>query len=525
MLNSIIKKNELLGEGSYGLVYSVDYIGENGKTEYALKRNITDNETSNLGALRELNILNTLRDHPNIITLSMVIFGEVFDHKFEDLKGEDRSEQRNDEVHFIFPKAEQDLHNFIYEEEESYEHVKKYMVDMLLGVEYMHLNHIIHRDIKPGNILIFPDHVKICDFGFSKPYTYQGDQTPGIVTVSYRAPEILLNCPDYDYKIDVWSLGCVFFELIAKRTLISEVEDDDAKLFKNVLEVLQTPLNPVQFKEWVLSCKSKPFKVRNCVKSRPSYYDQLDLSQNGIKAFESQCGNLKDFCDLLNNMLGFHPKNRFDIHQCLNHSFFESHRNYIDAIRDKYKKIYKEEPINYAVCLERQWMSQTVTCLYNSRENLEWYNHRCLFQAIDMFHRYLHAMYLNKNESIHDEFHTNLLFMTCVYISIKYFSSIHTPIPFSAIVQEEFLTDECKLIVENFEGGLIKNCFNYYIYNSTLYEAADCLNDKLDDLDIRNLLIISSQNNYLQNKLPSEVYKYYKLFMKGKSTDLLLSNF
>jgi cyclin-dependent kinase 2 len=526
----MLEGTNVIGEGSYGLVYAI----KEDSGDYALKRNITDIDMNFLGAIRELNMLHTLREHPNIITLNKVIFGETVEGtNFQPLTGEDRSLQRDDAVHFIFPRAEKDLHEFIYDEEdESFTHIKKYLVDMLLGVEYIHNNHIIHRDIKPGNILLFPDNVvKICDFGFSKPYTIQGDQTPGIVTVTYRAPEIILSDPNYDYKIDVWSLGCVFFELVAKKPLVVESEDDNFKLMKNVLEVIEKPLNTVQFKEWITNVKSKDFKIRNMYsKSRPDYLEQLDLSKEGVKAFEEQCGNLRLFCNLLSNMIVFNPKNRYDIHECLNHAFFDSDRQYINLVRDKFKeKIYKEHPITYVLCKERQWMAETVNCLYNNRQNLEWYSHRCIFQAVDMFHRYLYAIYQNKTISLdkpqHDKFRTNLLFMACVYMSIKFFSSIHAPIPFSNIVEKEFLTPECQAIVADFEGGLIFNCFHYDIYNTTIYEAADFLNDKLDERDIRNLLIMSTQNNFLHDKLPSDVYKYYKLTLKNKNVNDLLNSF
>jgi len=195
-------------------------------------------------------------------------------------------------------------------------------------------------------------------------------------------------------------------------------------------------------------------------------------------------------------------------------------------VRDRYKdRVYKEYPIHCQVCPERQWMAETVTCIYNSKQNLEWYNHRCMFQAVDMFHRYLYAVYQDKSFKPHDKFKTNLLFMTCIYISIKFFSSIHAPIPFSDIVNADFLTDECQKIVEEFEGGLIKNCFNYDIYNTTVYEAGDFLDEKLEEIDIRNLLILFTQNNYIHDKLPSEIYKYYKLCMKHKGTDELLKKF
>jgi hypothetical protein len=108
--------------------------------------------------------------------------------------------------------------------------------------------------------------------------------------------------------------------------------------------------------------------------------------------------------------------------------------------------------------------------------------------------------------------------MTCIYISIKYFSSIHYPIPFSDIVQEEFLTMKCLQKVEAFEGGLIKNCLNFDIYHETLYEVAD----QLTEDDIYHLLIMFTQNDYLCHLTPLNVYIHYQQ-LQDKSLDNLLS--
>ncbi len=215
-------------------------------------------------------------------------------------------------------------------------------------------------------------------------------------------------------------------------------------------------------------------------------------------------------------MLQFNKHDRYTVRQCLNHPFFNDYVGLIEETR-LHNFLPAENTISIVNCKEREWMSETVLCLFKERENLEWYNHRCLFQAIDMFQRYLYVMYQHGDaksgttvaDEIHNEFHTNLLFMACIYISIKYFSSIHYPIPFSNIVQAEFLTDECLAMVEQFEGGLIKNCFQYDIYKTTLYEAADDFGDRLDDEDIQELLIIFTTKE-IHNKYPSEVYKEYR---------------
>jgi serine/threonine protein kinase len=515
----MIKGNKL-GEGTFGIVYSVN----DNDNKYALKRNLSENNSTFISAIRELNILYLLKDHPNIVSLDNVIFGSTFNNNdFSPLIGEDREMQRDDGVHFVFPVANCDLHDYIYDKKQNdFKNVKKIMVDVLLGLEFMHNKKIIHRDIKPGNILLYDDHAKLCDFGFSKPYTNQGEQTPGVITLIYRAPEILLTDPFYDYKVDIWSLGCVFFELISKKTFINERIDDNLKLLKNTLNVIPVPLTKIQFREWVVLNKHKQFKIKN-YNNKPkkeTFTQYLGLSKQATELFNENCGNIKHFIDLLKNMLLFNYKERYSVTDCLDHIFFYEFKTLINETRLNYQQINKQHKILYPICIERSWMAQTVICLYNNRNNLEWYNPRYLFQAIDIYHRYLYVTYnalpddCNKIETstegkLHTKFISNLLFMACIYISIKFFSSIHYPIAFSDIVQDDYLTEECLHIVEQFEGGLIKNCFAFDIYHDTLYEAPDYYNHKLQEQDIYNLMYMFVYNNNLSNKFPKKVYKYY----------------
>lgn len=510
-----------LGEGTFGIVYAID----NGAQSYALKRNLSETDSSFMGAIRELNMLYILK-HPNIVKLESVIFNDNNTNDFSPLLGEDRDTQRDDSVHFVFEKGLYDLHDYIHNNhvKEQFKYVKKYMVDCLLALEYMHYNGIVHRDLKPGNILLYPNHVaKLCDFGFSKPYTIQGDQTPGIVTICYRAPEILLNSNTYDYKVDVWSMGCIFYELICKKELVSECSDDNAKVMKNVLSVLPQPLTKFEFKQWVTSNTAKDFKIRY-VKNEGNFRKEMKLNKNKVTLFERNCGSMDEFTHLLNGMLRFNPNQRYSVHESLDHVFFEDLQDYIDETRALLTVVPKHK-MQYAVCMERKWMANIVQCLYNNKDKLEWYNERCLFQAIDMFQRYLYTMYYHIEEKkdnvgmVHNEFDTNLLFMACIYIAIKYFSTIHYAIPFSNIVQEEFLTPECLVKVEQFEGGLIKNCFHYDIYHNTLYESAK---EKLTDLEVKNMLYLTTMNDYLSDQYVEDVYKYYKDDLKLVSQKRLL---
>lgn len=90
------------------------------------------------------------------------------------------------------------------------------------GLKYLHSAGIIHRDLKPGNLLVNSNCLlKICDFGFARAVEPDPTvpMTLEVVTQYYRAPELLAGCKHYDTAIDMWSVGCIFAELLGRRIL------------------------------------------------------------------------------------------------------------------------------------------------------------------------------------------------------------------------------------------------------------------------------------------------------------------
>ena len=88
---------------------------------------------------------------------------------------------------------------------------------LLSALAHLHANWMVHRDIKPSNVLYnHRGEVKLADFGLCRafPYPEPNNLTPGVVTLHYRPPEILLGMLSYDYKIDIWSVGCLLGELL-----------------------------------------------------------------------------------------------------------------------------------------------------------------------------------------------------------------------------------------------------------------------------------------------------------------------
>ncbi|CAH1642629.1 unnamed protein product [Spodoptera littoralis] len=192
-----------IDEGSYGVVYRA--LDKSTDNIVALKRlkDLNEREGFSIAAQRELNTLLKLR-HPNIVAGREIVVGsrktEVFlvmEYMPEQLKSFLRS-MRQDDLIFV-P-----------------EQVKCLMTQLLEAVQHLHDNNIIHRDLKTDNILLSQDGVlKVADFGLAREYGFPLQQyTPGVGTRWYRAPELLLLSPEYSTPVDMWSVGCIFAELI-----------------------------------------------------------------------------------------------------------------------------------------------------------------------------------------------------------------------------------------------------------------------------------------------------------------------
>ena len=124
----------------------------------------------------------------------------------------------NTDVKLYFEYLEYDLksYNDTFSSGMPHQKVKAIMYQLCSGLNYIHRNRIIHRDIKPQNILVDnKGGVKIADFGLARSYAFPlRHYTRDVVTWWYRAPEIFMGCTNYTPAIDIWSLGCVFAQLI-----------------------------------------------------------------------------------------------------------------------------------------------------------------------------------------------------------------------------------------------------------------------------------------------------------------------
>lgn len=512
-----MNKGDILGDGTYGIVYSCND-KETGKN-YAIKRNLVDHKTLFLSSIREVDLLVKLRKHPNIVTLEYISYKSPFDHDFEPMNKEERKDQRDDNIHFIFGKASYNLYQYIYKIKNPIDFGlrKKYMIQILLAVEYMHNNSILHCDIKPHNILICEDEIdvlgnknvaKICDFGLSIPYTHQGSQTPDVCTSWYRAPEIILGYPHYDYKSDVWSLGCVMFEIMANIQFFNRYlagskmteKENESSLISRIIGFLPEKPQMKTIRSLVTSKKWRKIKLYGYhdPAKRKSWESQLNLNKNSLEQFEKTAGDIRLFSDLLDNMFQIDWDTRLSVTECIDHPFFEDQKDIIDETRKLYhpRKTLERE-LHIVPCKERLWVKELALNIYHdkSTRKYKWYNHRTLFQALYLFDHYMIGMYEMNNipfdnaleNPLFTKYDTLLKFYTFLYLCFKYFSVLEYNISFNDIVETQFQTDEAKLEMEKFESGIIQK-MDHNVYRTSVYEAADSFDMIMTDSDVLKLL-------------------------------------
>ena len=207
-----------IGEGTYGVVYKARDKVTN--TFVALKKIRLESEDEGVPstAIREIALLKELR-HQNVVSLMTVVHTE---HK----------------LFLVFEHLDQDLKQYMDRlcESMKLDLVQSYLKQMLQGIAYCHSNRILHRDLKPQNLLINAKGVlKLADFGlaraFGVPVHAYASYTNEVATLWYRAPEILLGATHYSTPVDLWSIGCIFAEM-AKGSPLFPGDSEIDQLFR-----------------------------------------------------------------------------------------------------------------------------------------------------------------------------------------------------------------------------------------------------------------------------------------------------
>jgi len=304
---------KVVGSGSFGVVFQARCT-ETGET-VAIKKVLQDRRFKN----RELQIIRQLQ-HPNIVQLK---------HCFYSTGGPPPMASTNSKPSKSSPQGSPDdlylnlvleyVPDTVYKINKHYIRaeermpmflVKLYVYQMLRSLAYIHSQGICHRDIKPQNLLVdIQTHaLKLCDFGSAKILRPEESNISYICSRYYRAPELIFGASNYTPSIDVWSLGCVFAELILGKPLFPGESGIDQLV--EIIKVLGTP------------SKEEIFAMN-------PHYTDFKFPFINASPWSKVFSNKKacaDAMDLLSKMLVYDPAKRISASQGMAHSFFDELR-------------------------------------------------------------------------------------------------------------------------------------------------------------------------------------------------------
>ncbi|KRX03298.1 Protein kinase-like domain [Pseudocohnilembus persalinus] len=319
-VNFIIDKNyicdKIIGSGSFGIVAS----GKNLKTgqPVAIKkvkdvfRNVLDAKR----VFREIKLLMFL-EHKNIIGLLDII--EPVNENF-------------DEVYLVFELMQSDLEKVINSHQKlTDKHIKVFMEQILQSIAYLHSANVIHRDLKPSNIFVNKQcHIRVGDLNLARKFENINHITEYVVTRWYRAPEILFSQADYKQAIDVWSIGCIFAELIIRCPLFK------GEHFLNQIECIVAILGTPDEDDL-------PYKVDE----QSMKYIKQQLPKREKIPFKDLFPNADPLAiDLLSKMLVYNPNKRYTVEQCLQHEYFKDRQTQIKKCDKVFDWSFDNLPLN-----------------------------------------------------------------------------------------------------------------------------------------------------------------------------------
>ncbi|XP_014280812.1 cyclin-dependent kinase 11B [Halyomorpha halys] len=282
-------------EGTYGVVYRA----RDKRTEeiVALKRLKMEKEKEGfpITSLREINTL-LKAQHPNIVTVREIVVGSNMDKIF-----------------IVMDYVEHDLKSLMETMKSKKQafipgEVKCLMQQLLRAVAHLHDNWILHRDLKTSNLLLSHKGVlKVGDFGLAREYgSPLKHYTPIVVTLWYRAPELLLCTKEYSTAIDMWSVGCIFAELMTMEPLFTGKSEQDQ--LNRIFKTLGTPNERI----WPGYSKL-PAVQRMTFTEFP-----VSVLRSRFSVPPTECG-----FNLLNGFLTYNPATRLAAEAALGHEYFK----------------------------------------------------------------------------------------------------------------------------------------------------------------------------------------------------------
>lgn len=380
----------------------------------------------------------------------------------------------------ILPKYDLTLRSILKEKILTNDDKLSIFMNICQGVYSLHCNGIIHRDLKPNNIMISKTkdgyNTVIIDLGMSKyteHYNIIKDMSPEVTTLNYRAPEIIVGFKKYDFKIDIWSLGCILIEMF-----------DNVPLFNNIYTETQLYLKQNQL-----------FGSSNI-----KMYKKFKFETDFVASFKDIYKHLpKKILELSNKMLKLDPNERCSVYTCMN--FMKNYimyqpsyvvrQNYLNTFKFtiKYNKLKISESSTFEMrSLVVNWLIKTVTDLK--------INDATYFQTIYLLDKYLINVEVQYEELL-------LVGVTSLWIASKMLELYDISIEDLIIITENSYTVKEMIVMEKKILQELK--FDLIVPSPIIYLNIICNIDNLLYVKIMRAMYISTLHETWINVSPKNI--------------------
>ena len=465
-----------LGKGAYATVIE--------KGDDAIKCYTVPAETGLSCAYREIDMLSRLK-HPHIIGYRGCYLGQI-----------ERSipeGEQDGELHIVMERAECDMYKLIRSGGTSEEEAQGYIVDILLGVDYLHINGIIHRDLSIGNVLQMKNHkLAICDLGMAKWFIGNTEPNGLYVNEGYRSPEMQASSW-HNEKMDIWSVGVILHCLLLGhnpfRPRKTGTTVSDALICHILKHIPLTPSVEV-IQKWIRRCceiwKSVDVPVEDRISSLNTTVDRIirmrDRRPPVSSRFSEQCQ------DFLAQAMCFHVHRRASARELLRHPWLSSYAEHINRMLRDYNVPTKEVLYPRILISPHSSIREAVGAYIRSikssfaqRTGENRTNRLCL--SLVLFYRLL----ATEDKWVKSDVAAGYiipLYIVCLIISIKYYCTNTVASTILDIIPR-YLRRSCNKSYRMTREWYVLNSLSFRLYEPTTYDYSVLLGVALqgDDRD------------------------------------------